>query len=171
MDEKIFEKSCEEDKLSSLFIDVTKDECDCENGSDVLSGMDFLEKSDEVEKKCTCSAQPESERAINRHCQGKRDALMMNIESPSVYPVRKSKFEFYKLYKERLQTFSTWPKYLYPRPQQLASAGFFHTALGDVVKCFHCGITLKNWSPQDEVWKEHSRWSPSCGYIKMVQII
>ena len=36
----------------------------------------------------------------------------------------------------------------------------------DFVRCFHCGIGLRNWEEDDDPYVEHGRWSPNCQYIK-----
>ena len=41
----------------------------------------------------------------------------------------------------------------------------------DNVQCFDCGVRLKNWEPEDNVWKDHSYWSPDCVYTGMVQVL
>jgi len=65
----------------------------------------------------------------------------------------------------RLQTFTTWP--LYPRPAQLAAAGFIYRGTGDRVACFNCNIVLKDWRPSDAPLKEHHRVNPKCSYVRM----
>jgi len=36
----------------------------------------------------------------------------------------------------------------------------------DSVRCFHCGIGLRNWEQDDDPWVEHARWSKNCPYVK-----
>lgn len=36
----------------------------------------------------------------------------------------------------------------------------------DSVRCFLCGIGLRNWDPEDEPWVEHARWAPECFYVR-----
>lgn len=31
--------------------------------------------------------------------------------------------------------------------------------------CFHCGQGLRDWKVHDQPWKEHARWSPTCGFV------
>ncbi|XP_052285719.1 baculoviral IAP repeat-containing protein 7-B-like isoform X2 [Dreissena polymorpha] len=37
----------------------------------------------------------------------------------------------------------------------------------DEVRCFHCGKTLDNWSPNDNPWIVHARFSPDCTYMEL----
>lgn len=37
----------------------------------------------------------------------------------------------------------------------------------DFVRCFHCGIGLRNWEDDDDPYVEHCRWSPNCQYMKL----
>lgn len=37
----------------------------------------------------------------------------------------------------------------------------------DFVRCFHCGIGLRNWEEDDDPYVEHCRWSPNCQYMKL----
>lgn len=42
----------------------------------------------------------------------------------------------------------------------------YFTDAGDSVRCYHCGIGLRNWDPEDDPWVEHARWSPKCEYVQ-----
>ena len=44
------------------------------------------------------------------------------------------------------------------------SAGY-----ADCVRCFYCGVGLKHWVTTDDVWTEHARWRPDCGYLRAVK--
>jgi hypothetical protein len=50
----------------------------------------------------------------------------------------------------------------------LAAAGFFFTTIGDVVRCAFCGVEVGHWIEGDYAFKEHKRWSPSCGFVNRV---
>ncbi|XP_013418146.1 baculoviral IAP repeat-containing protein 7-A-like [Lingula anatina] len=66
----------------------------------------------------------------------------------------------------RILTFENWPISKRQTPRELSIAGFYYAGFGDNVKCFFCGGGLRNWEPQDDVWTEHARWFPNCGYVK-----
>ena len=38
----------------------------------------------------------------------------------------------------------------------------------DMVRCFHCGIGLKDWSQDDEPLLEHVKHSPYCPFLKQL---
>ncbi|XP_052251199.1 death-associated inhibitor of apoptosis 2-like [Dreissena polymorpha] len=53
----------------------------------------------------------------------------------------------------------------------LSVAGFFLVRNGgeDATRCHHCGIGLRHWSPEDDPWVEHARFSPKCEYLLSVK--
>ena len=93
------------------------------------------------------------------------------LEPPFVKEVEKSGIYYphYRYMASRLHTFAHWPKHL-PGPgiKYPARAGFIYTRMGDKVTCFRCGLSLRDWEPGDDAFKEHLRWSKDCGYAKMV---
>ena len=95
-----------------------------------------------------------------------------NIAPPA--PIKKPvncvwQYQEYVNYVDRIASFQDWPKYLRgPNTRDLARAGFVYTQIGDKVTCFCCGMTLKNWEPFDDAYKEHLRWSKNCTYANMV---
>ena len=34
-----------------------------------------------------------------------------------------------------------------------------------MVQCYHCGISLRDWNPEERPWEEHAKWSPDCAYL------
>ncbi|XP_013418150.1 E3 ubiquitin-protein ligase XIAP-like [Lingula anatina] len=72
----------------------------------------------------------------------------------------------YAIEQNRILTFENWPVSKRQTPRELSIAGFYYAGFGDNVKCFFCGGELRNWEPQDDVWTEHARWFPNCGYVK-----
>ncbi|XP_023930660.1 baculoviral IAP repeat-containing protein 7-B-like [Lingula anatina] len=67
----------------------------------------------------------------------------------------------------RVRTFANWLPSRIQRPEELARAGFFYVGFGDNVKCFFCNGGLRNWAPQDDLWAEHARWFPRCGFVRL----
>ena len=53
-----------------------------------------------------------------------------------------------------------------PPVDDLAMAGFFYRNEKDLVTCFFCNGSLKNWSSHDQPIVEHVRWFDRCGYAK-----
>ncbi|XP_043511481.1 putative inhibitor of apoptosis isoform X1 [Frieseomelitta varia] len=72
-------------------------------------------------------------------------------------------------YEGRLSTFRGWPANIRQTPEILASAGFYYDGFGDHVRCFHCDGGLRNWEATDDVWTEHARWFPKCGFVNLVR--
>ncbi|GAB1602335.1 hypothetical protein Ahia01_000512600 [Argonauta hians] len=63
---------------------------------------------------------------------------------------------------KRLDTFKNWNKSVPVTPTDLAKNGFYYLGYGDVVKCAYCSVQLCNWKENDDVHKEHTRFSPKC---------
>lgn len=75
----------------------------------------------------------------------------------------------YRTFASRYATFQNWPKYLRgPSKTDLARAGFIYTQYGDRVTCFCCGMTLSEWEPVDDAYREHLRWSRYCHFAQTV---
>uniref|UniRef100_A0A182YU70 RING-type domain-containing protein n=1 Tax=Biomphalaria glabrata TaxID=6526 RepID=A0A182YU70_BIOGL len=64
----------------------------------------------------------------------------------------------------RFSRFDKWPKEHHLRPHVLCDAGFY--CYGDCCRCFYCGGGLRNWELEDDVWVEHARCFPKCGYMR-----
>jgi hypothetical protein len=78
------------------------------------------------------------------------------------------KYPQYTYVSERMKSFDgVWPRFFHMKAEDLAQGGFIFGGRCDVVTCFWCGITIQDWRVKDEVWIEHRRFSPSCGYVKM----
>ncbi|VDI13697.1 baculoviral IAP repeat-containing protein 7/8 [Mytilus galloprovincialis] len=77
-----------------------------------------------------------------------------------------SKYANYRNEAQRIQSYaySTAPV---RSPQTMSDAGFFAISNQDFVRCFHCGIGLRNWEDDDDPYVEHCRWSPNCQYMKL----
>lgn len=52
----------------------------------------------------------------------------------------------------------------------LAQLGFFFYKNPDHVKCFFCSVSLSDFEPNDDVLKEHVKFSPNCRLIKRREI-
>ena len=42
------------------------------------------------------------------------------------------------------------------------------SAWSDWVRCFCCGIGVREWAPGDDPWAEHARWSPRCSFVRLM---
>ena len=68
-------------------------------------------------------------------------------------------------------SFAKWPKQMEQKPSDLVKSGFFYTGKGDLVTCFMCGLTLKDWECGDVVDIEHKKWSPGCKFLCAVSCV
>ena len=91
---------------------------------------------------------------------------MYLIIEPSIYHPLDTRYEDEK---ERLNTFTNWPMYMQPTSQELSKAGFYYLGNVDRVRCFCCGVTLRNWKLTDNALGEHKRHAPHCLFIYIQQ--
>ncbi|KAL4232728.1 Baculoviral IAP repeat-containing protein 2 [Mactra antiquata] len=66
----------------------------------------------------------------------------------------------------RRQTFGNWPSTTGQDGSRMAVYGFFYTGQQDLIRCFQCGIGLKDWSHSDEPLFEHVRHSGQCPFLR-----
>ena len=85
----------------------------------------------------------------------------------NVILLTKPYFREFCLYEKRMESFIKyiWPIGLKQRPNELSQGGFFYSGESDKVTCFYCGGGLQNWDPKDDVWEEHAKWWPKCGFL------
>ena len=76
----------------------------------------------------------------------------------------------YSMCRARYRSFENWPRFLLPKKEDLCKAGFIYSGEGDVVYCFYCDISLRDWEPQDKPWVEHYKHSPNCTFLNMCKI-
>jgi baculoviral IAP repeat-containing protein 7/8 len=69
----------------------------------------------------------------------------------------------------RLKSFKYWPKHLPTRPEQLSAAGFVYTNIGDRAYTFCCNTKLSQWTPGDDPWEQHARWSFGCQFLQLMK--
>ena len=79
----------------------------------------------------------------------------------------KPTFPQYASVELRIKSFKKWPKRTNPNPKDLAEAGFFYTGVGDAVRCFHCGNSLKDWKQTDYPWKQHAFHFRNCAHVRL----
>ena len=71
----------------------------------------------------------------------------------------------YKMYKDRLATFRTWPKAMPISSKEMAHAGFVYTGFADKVFCPWCKIALHEFEKCDSPFEEHIKHSSGCNYL------
>lgn len=90
------------------------------------------------------------------------------------------KHQEYTNIRERIESFPTEQRNdpsTNPSVNDFSECGFFsHSAISsstnetsDTVACYYCGITLARWNPGDDVWREHARASPDCGFLVLIK--
>ncbi|XP_041368662.1 baculoviral IAP repeat-containing protein 3-like [Gigantopelta aegis] len=97
-------------------------------------------------------------------CYVKSDSVSSNS---SIVP----KFKEYASYEERLKSFAGWPlKLPSQKPSVLAQSGFFYIGSADRARCFHCGLTLRDWDDDDFPPAVHREWSADCEIAKNLDV-
>jgi len=66
---------------------------------------------------------------------------------------------------DRRRTYEKW-QVSFMDKNHLSAAGFYFTNRNDVVRCAFCGVEVGRWEVGDDAFRDHQRWSPSCGFIK-----
>jgi len=70
---------------------------------------------------------------------------------------------------DRRRTYEKWPV-PFMNPNHLSAAGFYFTNRSDVVCCAFCGVEVGRWEDGDDAFRDHQRWSPSCGFVKGLRV-
>jgi len=70
---------------------------------------------------------------------------------------------------DRRRTYEKW-SVPFMDTNHLSAAGFYFTNRGDVVRCAFCGVEVGRWEEGDDAFRDHQRWSPSCGFIKGLRV-
>ena len=72
----------------------------------------------------------------------------------------------YSIIRNRLDSFTDWPRHRCQTPTLLAAAGFYLIdSRRGLVKCFRCGLELWDWQPGDVAMYEHEKFAPNCSFI------
>ncbi|KAL4233183.1 Baculoviral IAP repeat-containing [Mactra antiquata] len=79
---------------------------------------------------------------------------------------RVPRFAEYSKPAAREGTYCNIPETMTQSTDDLVEAGFFYMGQDDCVRCFHCGVLIRNWEIGDDPWTEHRHWSPNCEYLK-----
>ncbi|XP_052087302.1 uncharacterized protein LOC127724405 isoform X2 [Mytilus californianus] len=92
----------------------------------------------------------------------------LSTDSTAHRPARPSQLKYpnYESLQSRKDSYFDWPAYRsFLHPYDLSECGLFFTHFEDCVRCFQCGIGLRNWEENDNPWVEHARWSRKCQYL------
>jgi hypothetical protein len=72
--------------------------------------------------------------------------------------------------KAREDSFKFTDKEIFKIPiEQIIEAGFFFTGCSDCVRCFYCGLGLRNWENNDDAWVLHAQWGKNCMFLKKIK--
>ncbi|XP_022181353.1 death-associated inhibitor of apoptosis 1-like [Myzus persicae] len=89
-----------------------------------------------------------------------------SIDFPSlVYLVRNNSYPVYSdstTFLSRLNSYNSFPSTSCQNKYTLTESGFRYTGVGDIVKCFFCGLILQKWTNDDIPWVEQAKWNPKC---------
>ena len=77
-----------------------------------------------------------------------------------------SLLEEMKYERQRVSSYTNWPRDTNIEPEALAQAGLFYLCRADRVKCAFCQGILRNWEPSEEPMRKHRRLFPSCPFLR-----
>ncbi|XP_060588556.1 putative inhibitor of apoptosis [Ruditapes philippinarum] len=92
------------------------------------------------------------------------DSNIFDVDNLSSKVPSEVQYESYKDHDKRLLTFQNWGGRK-PDAKSLNQAGFFYTGVGDTIRCFTCGINIKDFAEDMKPIKEHIRHSDQCPYL------
>ncbi|XP_052812102.1 uncharacterized protein LOC128239482 isoform X2 [Mya arenaria] len=113
------------------------------------------ERSSTEQIRHNMSSVNEQHKIFDRHSAGRLEQTTSR---------RRARYPAYGDNMTRLGSFASWGRQL-PTPFDLALAGFFFTGEDDLVRCYECGIGLKDFSDGDDPLQEHARNAPRCRFI------
>lgn len=141
--------------------------CDCDAYDQIEMSEKCKVQSDAAKKNATSFQRKLLSPAFFKSSAGSQTSKW-SFSSGPVETVNEWKPKFVEFCKQssRMKSFSTWPKQMNPKPQDLARVGFFYEGVSDTCRCFFCGIIVHNWEVKDDAFEEHKRHSPNCHYLK-----
>ena len=77
-----------------------------------------------------------------------------------------SLLEEMKYERQRVSSYTNWPRDTNIEPEALAQAGLFYLCRADRVKCAFCHGILRNWEPSEAPMRKHRRLFPSCPFLR-----
>ncbi|XP_076439210.1 baculoviral IAP repeat-containing protein 3-like [Babylonia areolata] len=93
-----------------------------------------------------------------------------------MFPVRGLDLQLavYPMYSQketRVRTFRNipWDEMRCPPLMEIVNSGMYYAGYEDCVRCFYCGLGLKRWEPEDDVWEAHATWRGECEYLRRVK--
>ena len=109
---------------------------------------------------------------LTRHCQASPHCGFLRQDFPDqLESLRQSPTTQQAQYSNtslRLHSFAHWPLSSIVTSYQLASVGFYYSGEGTKVKCFSCGLEVRDWKRGDVPLLVHCRANPECSFIKSI---
>ncbi|KAH3729018.1 hypothetical protein DPMN_054981 [Dreissena polymorpha] len=116
-----------------------------------------------------------SQNSVTNNISRLASAVPVNEASDSLTPISADQTPFkrrktlpryprYVTESFRHQSYLNWPHAI-PTKTECVIAGFFYTGESDLIRCFQCGIGLKDFSHEDDPMAEHIRNAESCLYL------
>ncbi|KAH3729367.1 hypothetical protein DPMN_055335 [Dreissena polymorpha] len=161
---------CEETKYSSLEMENSKrKEDDLDDDLNARSAnnkrarpdqsLDVSQEEDRVAEKTDTQMIEQAERALSDMVGAK-----LNRQTTNAAAIRPARYPYFSNESYRIQSYSKWPHKI-PSREDCAKAGFFYTGQMDLIRCFQCGIGLKDISPEDDPLIEHFQHAKECLYL------
>ena len=87
--------------------------------------------------------------------------MMQRINNNDPTLLEEMKYE-----RQRVSSYTNWPRDTNIEPEALAQAGLFYLCRADRVKCAFCHGILRNWEPSEEPMRKHRRLFPGCPFLR-----
>ena len=78
-------------------------------------------------------------------------------------------FPEFATFASRIKTYKTFPLNSPQNKYALAECGLTYIGIDDAVQCFACGIILHSFEINDNIFIEHTRFSPKCIFILLMR--
>jgi len=75
----------------------------------------------------------------------------------------------FSTFSSRLKTFKTFPSNSTQNKYKLAESGFKYISVDDAVECHWCSIILHAFEFGDDIFLEHTRFSPKCIFVLLTK--
>lgn len=136
--------------------------------SDNLSDADRVNVTDMENRPRPATWNKQDRESETIHDKPHSDLVYQEPVLPPLGP-EKPKHVEYTTVGIRASSFSGFPIGSRKTPKEFAIGGFYYRGFGDRTTCFQCGISLQNWSADDDVFVEHARHNPLCQYIRQLK--
>ena len=98
-------------------------------------------------------------------CIDSKTAIASIVKNMGIILDKPKHIDYTRLEK-RQRSFNRWPAGTGQDVDTLSNAGFFYSGKSDEVTCFHCSLSLKDWSTGYDPWKIHAKLFPYCAHVR-----